>query len=116
MRHGMDRAIVGDLPRRALRSLVNEGQNETIGGAVQYGCATRRGFEPLADGVPINPPLSSGRNLASLVLGFDVLALRAVGDYFISKLVAFSSLISGQFGSQQSEYDFARAGGRLGKP
>ncbi len=84
MRTNVHPAVVGDLPRRALRSLINEGHDETVGGAVQYGWATRRGFEPIADGVPINPPLASGRNIASLVLGFDVLALDAVGPYCFS--------------------------------
>jgi hypothetical protein len=74
--------VAGDAPRRALRALVHEGDNPAVGGAVQYGWASRGGFELVADVVPI-PRLPSGRNAASLVLGFDVLDLPTIAGHII---------------------------------
>lgn len=76
--------VVSDLPRRALQSLITEGADETVGGALQYGWASRAGFEPIAHAVPIVPPLDSGRNIALTVLGFDMLDFNAVGHYFFA--------------------------------
>jgi len=75
--------VAADAPRRALRAIISEGANPGVGGAVQYGWVTRQGFEPIADGVPISPPLPSGRNLASQVLGFDILDLPPLGSYVV---------------------------------
>jgi hypothetical protein len=71
--------VFGDTPRRALRALIKEGGDQSIGGAVQYGCVTQSGFEPVADAVPIPP--RPGRNVASLILGFDTFDLPPIGSY-----------------------------------
>jgi hypothetical protein len=83
MRPGAHPAIVDDLPRRTLKALIKEGAHPTIGGTVQYGWATVKGFEPVANGEPIIPPLPSGRNIASIVLGFDQIEFPAIGPYFL---------------------------------
>jgi hypothetical protein len=77
-------AIYDDIPRRALRKLVEQQTHPAVGGAIQYGWATKVGFEPIANGEPIIPALPSGRNMALSVLGFDILELGLVGQYRIS--------------------------------
>ena len=64
IREGAHPVVAGDAPRRALRSLMAEGSDPTIGGAIQYGWCSRQGFELVADAVPIQR-LPSGRNAAS---------------------------------------------------
>jgi hypothetical protein len=77
-------AIHDDLPRRALRNLIAEDADPTIGGSVQYGWATIVGFEPIASGEPIIPALPSGRNITSSVLGFDIMTFPPVRHYHFS--------------------------------
>jgi hypothetical protein len=72
-----------DLPKRALQNLIDENIDEGIGGGLQYGWATPARFEPASHIVAINPPLSSGRNAATTLLGFDITTL-GVGDYIFS--------------------------------
>jgi hypothetical protein len=73
-----------ELPRRALQEIISEGADETVGGTVQYGHATRFGFAPISSMVPINPPLESGRNATLTVLGHDLMNIAPVGSYVVS--------------------------------
>jgi hypothetical protein len=73
-----------DLPTRALRALITEGADETIGGALQTAIVSRAGFQPVAHVVPISPPLDSGRNVALTVLGFDMFEFDHIGSYHFS--------------------------------
>ncbi len=74
-------ATIDDLPRKALKALINEDADPTVGGALQYGWATINGFEAVASLEPIIPPLPSGRNGALTVLGYDVLEIPPIGPY-----------------------------------
>lgn len=75
--------VFADAPRRALRSIIDAGnQDSTVGGAVQYAWVTRGGLELVADAVPRRPPLP-GLNVASLVLGFDMHDFGSVGPYIV---------------------------------
>jgi hypothetical protein len=83
IRAGAHPVVFADAPRRALRSIVGEGdQDSAVGGAVQYGWVTLAGFELVADAVPRQPPLP-GINVADLVLGFDMYDFGSVGPYAV---------------------------------
>jgi hypothetical protein len=72
-----------DLPRRALMAIIEEGADESIGGATQEAWVTRAGFEPVSRMVPI-APLPNGRNATLMALGFDMYDMDNVGPYFFS--------------------------------
>jgi hypothetical protein len=70
-----------DLPKRVLQFLINEQADPSVGGALQYGWATRFGFSPASIMTFIDPPLPNGRNAAMTVLGFDLHNFRQLGSY-----------------------------------
>jgi hypothetical protein len=63
-----------DLPKRALQSLIAERADPSVGGAIQYGWATRFGFAPASIMVP---------GAGMTVLGFTVNYVQ-VGSYVVS--------------------------------
>jgi hypothetical protein len=70
-------------PMDALQSIIDDNSNESVGGSLQLAWVTSAGFEIVARGVWI-PPKESGRNMASLILGFDISDADYIGQYKIS--------------------------------
>jgi hypothetical protein len=73
-----------DLPRRALGALIQEGADETVGGALQSAWVTTAGFEIASHAARIDPPEPSGRNMMLTVLGFDLHRIPAIGEYIVA--------------------------------
>jgi hypothetical protein len=73
-----------DRPSRALRSLIAENADPSVGGMIQQGWATAAGFELVAKAEPITPRPPSPRSAGLFVLGFDIMDIQQVGGYFVS--------------------------------
>lgn len=78
------RVLDMDRPTRALQALINEAADPSVGGMIQQGWATVAGFELVAHMCPITPRPPSPRNAGLFVLGFDIMDVQQVGDYFVS--------------------------------
>jgi hypothetical protein len=70
-----------DRPARALQSIINEGLEDSVGGAIQQGWATIAGFEIVAKMMPITPRPPSPRNAGLFVLGFDIMDIQQIGAH-----------------------------------
>jgi hypothetical protein len=70
-----------DRPTRALQSIINEGLDDSVGGAIQQGWATIVGFEIAAKLMPITPRPPSPRNAGLFVLGFDIMDIQQIGAH-----------------------------------
>jgi hypothetical protein len=86
VRSAAEHQIVRDrAPIRALESIISDNSNESVGGSLQLAWVTSAGFEIIARGVPI-PAKENGRNMASLILGFDISDADYIGQYRISTI------------------------------
>jgi hypothetical protein len=84
VRSAAEHQIVRDrAPMQALQSIIDDNSNESVGGSLQLAWVTSAGFEIVARGVWI-PAKENGRNMASLILGFDISDADYIGEYKIS--------------------------------
>jgi hypothetical protein len=72
VRSAAEHQVVRDrAPMHALQSIIDDNSNESVGGSLQLAWVTSAGFEIVALAVWI-PAKENGRNMASLILGFDI--------------------------------------------
>ncbi|MGX9431793.1 hypothetical protein [Bradyrhizobium sp. LeoA1S1] len=76
--------VARDTPKRALRSLIDQGVDVAVGGSIQQAWATVNGFEIVANMEPITPRPPSTRNAGLFLLGFDTFDLQTVGYYQVA--------------------------------
>lgn len=70
-----------DRPTRALQSIIADGADESVGGAIQQGWTGPSGFEIVAKLMPITPRAPSPRNAGLFVLGFDIMDMQTIGAH-----------------------------------
>jgi hypothetical protein len=84
VRSAAEHQVVRDrAPMHALQSIIDDNSNESVGGSLQLAWVTSAGFEIVALAVWI-PAKENGRNMASLILGFDIGEADHIGQYKIS--------------------------------
>jgi hypothetical protein len=76
--------VAYDTPKRALRSLITQGVDPAVGGAIQQAWVTATGFEIVANMEPITPRPPSTRNAGLFLLGFDTFDIQTVGHYQVA--------------------------------
>ena len=77
---------VMDSPTRALQSIIDQGDNDSVGGTIQQAWVAGPRFRAIAKMLPIEPRPPSPRNVGLFVLGFDIIDMQTVGSYQIAPL------------------------------
>ncbi|WFU44103.1 hypothetical protein QA640_17620 [Bradyrhizobium sp. CB82] len=76
--------VAYDAPKRVLRRLIADNEDEKVGGTIQQAWATAGGFQIVSNMEPITPTPPSTRNAGLFLLGFDTFDLAGVGEYLVS--------------------------------
>jgi hypothetical protein len=70
-----------DRPTRALMSIISDGADQNVGGAIQQGWVGPSGFEIVAKMMPVTPRPPTTRNAGLFVLGFDIMDMQNIGAH-----------------------------------